>query len=315
MPSIEENRVVWDSDGGYPWAAAGEEWSFNWGDSSTQWASTILPRLSPFLPATSVLEIAPGFGRWSQHLIELCDRYVGIDLSERAVQACRERYSAEENVTFFVNDGVSLAMVGDHSIDLAFSFDSLVHVEMDVIEGYLRELERILRGDGVGFLHHSNLGGIRERVSNRSKEFRAQSVSADTFVEAARAAGLVCISQELIAWNSAHLIDCISVVVPSGSMRARPLRRMSNPYFLLEKVSAAHVSYTYRGMDPPLAFKQHSVHLPIPDSSVREDRAAWARMGPVAVFVYGPWLSSLIGARGRDGVSRRARDDRSGPVM
>ncbi len=49
-------------------------------------------------------------------------------------------------------------MVADGSIDFVFSFDSLVHAEEDVIRSYLDQLGQKLRPDGVGFLHHSNLG-------------------------------------------------------------------------------------------------------------------------------------------------------------
>lgn len=51
--------------------------------------------------------------------------------------------------------------MGDGAVDLAFSFDSLVHVEIDVIEGYLTELARVLVPDGVAILHHSNLAAER----------------------------------------------------------------------------------------------------------------------------------------------------------
>ena len=49
-------------------------------------------------------------------------------------------------------------MVDDESIDFAFSADSLVHADLDVIAAYLSELARTLRPNGVGFIHHSNLG-------------------------------------------------------------------------------------------------------------------------------------------------------------
>jgi hypothetical protein len=54
--------------------------------------------------------------------------------------------------------GKSLSAVADGSIDFAFSFDSLVHFEVDAMESYLRELACKLSADGVAFLDHSNLG-------------------------------------------------------------------------------------------------------------------------------------------------------------
>ena len=60
-----------------------------------------------------------------------------------------------------MNDGRSLDMIEDGSVDFAFSFDSLVHADAEVIAGYLRELERKLAPEGVGFVHHSNAGRYR----------------------------------------------------------------------------------------------------------------------------------------------------------
>lgn len=49
----------------YDWKDSGEEWSAPWGNSAAQWFGTILPRTSQCLPAGTILEIAPGFGRWT----------------------------------------------------------------------------------------------------------------------------------------------------------------------------------------------------------------------------------------------------------
>lgn len=48
--------------------------------------------------------------------------------------------------------------MADDSIDLAFSFDSLVHAEQDVLAGYLSVFATKLKPGGTAVLHHSNLG-------------------------------------------------------------------------------------------------------------------------------------------------------------
>ena len=52
-------------------------------------------------------------------------------------------------------------MVADRSVDFAFSFDSLVHADAEVLDAYAAELARTLAPDGVAFIHHSNLGAYR----------------------------------------------------------------------------------------------------------------------------------------------------------
>ena len=64
-----------------------------------------------------MLELAPGFGRATQYLKELCDRLIVVDLSERCIAACRERFAAAHNIEYHINDGTSLAMVPERAID------------------------------------------------------------------------------------------------------------------------------------------------------------------------------------------------------
>lgn len=67
-------------------------------------------------------------------------------------------------------------MVADSSVDFAFSFDSLVYVEAEVLKGYLTELARVLKPDGVAFLHHSNLGAY-QRSNHALAPFRVPSTT------------------------------------------------------------------------------------------------------------------------------------------
>ena len=97
---------------------------------------TLLPRLKSFVPASTILGIAPGFGRWTQFLRPLCSKLVLVDVSPKCIAACQRRFAGNEGIQYHVNDGQSLAMVADESVDFAFSFDSLVHVEAPVLVGW-----------------------------------------------------------------------------------------------------------------------------------------------------------------------------------
>ena len=161
-------------------------------------------------------------------------------------------------MSFFANDGRSLDAVADSSIDLVFSFDSLVHADLDAMSGYVAELARVLRLEGVAFLHHSNLGANTLSVRagkvpmlrgalrqlgrlDASEHWRDPTVSAGEIAGLCDEAGLRCISQELITWaDTTYPIDCISVIVRADSARARPTRTFENLEF------AAHVEYFHR---------------------------------------------------------------------
>ena len=91
MPSIEENLDRWNED--YDWRYQGDPWSKPWGSARGQWYRSIYPRIQAFLPAPSILEIAPGFGRWTEFLLEFCETLVGVDVSPKCVEACRQRFA------------------------------------------------------------------------------------------------------------------------------------------------------------------------------------------------------------------------------
>lgn len=204
-----------------------------------------------FLPAATVLEIAPGFGRWTNFLAAECDRYLGVDLSQKCIQACRARFS-EPHLEFFHNDGASLKMVEDSTVDFVFSHFSLIHAEDDVMAAYLGEIARVLKPEGGGFLHHSNLGEYAtyfERVARlpgpvRSglhhlgwidlPQWRAPSMSAERFRTLCETSGLICRTQELVNFGSRRLIDCFSTFVGAASPLARAPRIWRNRGFMHE---------------------------------------------------------------------------------
>ena len=199
--SVKWNLRIWDAD--HRWSDRGDSWSEPWGGPENQWRGAILPRIQVFLPAHTCLEIAPGHGRWTQFLKDACERLILVDLSGSCIASCQHKFADCSHISYYVNDGKSLAMLPDESIDFAFSFDSLVHVEADVIEAYLQQLAVKLTQQGVGFIHHSNLGQYKNQLwyvdfplmrnilklagLDMYTAYRTFSVSAAKFEEMARA--------------------------------------------------------------------------------------------------------------------------------
>jgi len=259
--TVSENEAFWAE---YDWSRAGEEWSEGWGGSHAQWHGVILPRIARFLPAGSALEIAPGYGRWTMYLREHCGGLAIVDLDDACIETCRARFAGDDRIAYHVNDGRSLGMIEDESVDLAFSFDSLVHADADVIERYLRGLSRTLTSDGVGFIHHSNAGRYRRYFEltdtiprGRARErlyklrmldrprWRALDMTAERFRQSCDAVGLQCISQEVINWTTRRLIDCFSTFTRPSSRWSRPNRVLVNPAFAAEAKAVKRRSRLY----------------------------------------------------------------------
>jgi len=268
VPTIEQNRQKWEID--YRWRDQGDEWSQSWGSAEAQWFETLLPRIHPFLPAGTILEIAPGHGRWTQFLKNHASQLVVVDLGAQCIEACKRRFASSSHITYHVNDGRSLGMLPDHSVDFAFSFDSLVHAEADVIESYLNELSRKLTSDGVGFIHHSHIGAYRRTFAMVNKlplplrsrlegkglfphdHWRAHSMTAQRFEQLCAGAGLACIGQELVSWNSPLLIDAFSLFTPAGSKWARPNRIFENRRFMQVADYGRQIAHHYARLSYPM---------------------------------------------------------------
>src|SRR5204863_3357554 len=95
----------------YDWKDAGEEWSEPWGTSEAQWFGAILPRVRDCLPAGTILEIAPGFGRWTHYLKDYCQELWIVDCATDCIDACRRRFAADSHGKCYVNTAVSLPLI------------------------------------------------------------------------------------------------------------------------------------------------------------------------------------------------------------
>jgi 2-polyprenyl-3-methyl-5-hydroxy-6-metoxy-1,4-benzoquinol methylase len=247
MPSIEENHNMWQNT--YNWEKQGNEWSQTWGSPRMEWFATLLPRIQSFVPTGTILEIAPGFGRWTHFLKDLCKKLIVVDLSVTCIQACQKRFSESTNIAYHVNDGNSLDMLEDASLDFVFSFDSLVHAEDNIIQGYLMQLSHKLKKDGVIFMHHSNLGSRLDLLDNPDFEraWRDNTMTAAKFVGFSQKVDLQCIRQELVNWANPSdcLIDCFSIATPKNSKWSRPNQILKNGNFMAEAQAIAKLAALY----------------------------------------------------------------------
>ncbi len=268
MPTIAANTERWTK---HEWVGRGDEWSPGGSHAGTDvlWWRTLLPRIRTFVPAATILEIGPGYGRWTEYLKSFCEHLIAIDVTPACIASCRERFAGDSRLEFHVNDGTSLDLAPTGSIDFIFSFDSLVHAEGDVLDRYVEQFARILSPAGAAFIHHSNLGAFADPAGKDIKRFvtkrhwRAATMSARRMREAARRAGLACTTQELINWigrgrtadrprlegRALPLTDCLSIVrrpPPGAAGSASALTRVVvNPTFVEEWREAAWLAAAY----------------------------------------------------------------------
>lgn len=256
---VEENLRAWDSS--YKWPDQGDEWSARWGGPRLQWFVGMLPRIQKFLPADTILEIAPGRGRWTQFLHTQCRRLILVDLSPSCIESCKRRFSGSSDIEYHVNDGRSLEMLEDESIDFVFSYDSLVHAEPEVMQAYVQQLGRKLRLNGAGFIHHSNGGNYSKtlifgrlvqklpvicRCRFLFDHMRSLRMTAELMRSYCQESHLLCLSQEIIPWERTLLpIDCLTTFMRPKKDEIKSARIVKNMRYMEEAKTAKLLSDLY----------------------------------------------------------------------
>jgi ubiquinone/menaquinone biosynthesis C-methylase UbiE len=172
--SIDQNRRAWTR---YDWSQRGEEWS----DDPVWKQSFVQHVLEPHVvPSSNVLEIGPGAGRWTEHLLSRGAEVTIVDVTEKCINMCRERFKHAKHLRSHVNDGRDLSFVPDASIDRIFSFDVFVHIAAKDIGAYVAQFPRVLAPGGRALIHHARRGrfapGWRsDMTAERMREFAADS--------------------------------------------------------------------------------------------------------------------------------------------
>ena len=150
--SVAENTLKWNN---YRWERGEDEWT-----SSDAWKRSVIDDilLKNIQPGLAVIEIGPGFGRWTRTLTEISAHVMVVDVAEKCIDHCKKIFGDKDNISFHINDGRSLEFAGDDSVDVIWSFDVFVHIEPEDIDAYLQEFRRVLKRDGQAIIHHGIIG-------------------------------------------------------------------------------------------------------------------------------------------------------------
>ncbi len=110
----------------------------------------ILIKLRSYLQKSYVLDIGIGAGRTTKRLVNLCDKYIGIDYSENFVEHCKKKFSGLENVSFSFADARSIPQFADDSFDfILFSFNGIDCIDMEGRKLVMEECKRLLKSGGM----------------------------------------------------------------------------------------------------------------------------------------------------------------------
>jgi len=112
--------------------------------------------IAPYVrPDQNVLEIGVGGGKTAALLLRHARRLLAADVSQRMLDATAARLG-HERVSYHKLDGLTLDAIPPASADLCFCYDTLVHIDAIDIFNYLIRLPRLLKGERLCVLHHTN---------------------------------------------------------------------------------------------------------------------------------------------------------------
>lgn len=91
----------------------------------------------------TLLDVGCGRGRWLQFFSEYGARTVGVDLSEDAVESCRNK-----NMNAYVGSIAKMDMFADDQFDYVTSITVLLHLPYDIKEEAVKEIGRVVKKGG-----------------------------------------------------------------------------------------------------------------------------------------------------------------------
>lgn len=112
--------------------------------------------IKPYIDKNTIaLEIGAGGGRITQFVkdVKLLNL---IDLHQEMLDYIKSRFNDPANFNYIQTNGTDLPGIEDESIDYIYSFDVFVHLDLPIIEQYVKNIHKALKKDGILNLHFSN---------------------------------------------------------------------------------------------------------------------------------------------------------------
>lgn len=163
------------------------------------------------LDLSNVIELACGRGRHVLQYIDKAESITLVDILEKNINICRERFKTCNNIHYYCNNGFNLEQLLSNTYTALFSYDAMVHFEMLDIYEYLKDIHRVLRGGGRALIHHSNYDGDYTASFINAPHGRSY-MNANIFSYLSSRCGFRILDQRIIPWGEYKQLDCITLL-------------------------------------------------------------------------------------------------------
>ncbi len=173
---------------------------------------SLFKQLFDKLEDDNIIELACGRGRHVSHYIEHAGHVTLVDILQKNIEICKDRFKDYNKISYYKNTGFNLCDLPSGNYSALFCYDAMVHFELLDISDYLKDIYRVLRGGGKALLHHSNCDAFYD-VSYGNSVHGRTFMNYKIFAYLALQAGFQVLKQEIINWGgNAVQIDCISLI-------------------------------------------------------------------------------------------------------
>jgi ubiquinone/menaquinone biosynthesis C-methylase UbiE len=203
---VERESLLWGDDVAEAYHGAAKR------DMKRHWDTIIWPVLSRFpVDYSQTIDFACGRGRNTEYLRPLASELTMVDVNEENLAYCRQYFAGDNAIKFHHCNGFDISGLHDGSASFFYTFDSMVHFDVEIIASYLHEFRRVIRPGGMAFIHHSNYSASPGSRFQDNPHWRNY-MSADLFRHLSLRAGFSVPRQDVISWGGVRAIDCLTVL-------------------------------------------------------------------------------------------------------
>ena len=127
----------------------------------------------------TVLELGPGTGRYSRHLLARCKKLILLDYSEMVCEYLRDYFQHEPRVRVVHAAHPSVPDIADESVDAVIANGVFEHIYLEGFYRYFRTFARVMKPGAKGCFNFNNImakGGLERFVSELPEKMRGRSI-------------------------------------------------------------------------------------------------------------------------------------------